>query len=197
MNLKTHTIRFLILLAFSLSMTSGHLAAQVYKIVDEKGNVTYTDTPPKDGSRPIELRPISVIEAPTYEKKPGPDENSTEGEDTKKMSLAYLRKNYKDFAIVAPQQEESIRNPQRAVSVAWNTGYRLQKGMQVTVFLDGRQQATTREQIIPLTGLDRGEHTITAELKDAENRKIATAEPIRFFIRQPTLLSNRLNNGGG
>ena len=69
--------------------------------------------------------------------------------------------------------------------------------MQVTVFLDGRQQATTREQIIPLTGLDRGEHTITAELKDAENRKIATAEPIRFFIRQPTLLSNRLNNGGG
>jgi hypothetical protein len=156
MNLKTHKILFLILLAFSLAMTAGQLAAQVYKIVDKEGNVTYTDTPPEEGSRPVKLRPISVIEAPTYEKKPAPDEESTGDEDAKEMSISYLRKNYKDFAIVAPQQEESIWNPQRAITVAWNAGYRLQEGMQVTVFLDGNQQATTSEQIIPLTGLDRG-----------------------------------------
>lgn len=197
MNLKTHKILFLILLAFSLAMTAGQLAAQVYKIVDKEGNVIYTDTPPQDGSKPVKLRPISVIEAPTYEKKPGPDEESTGDEDAKEMSIAYLRKNYKDFAIVAPQQEESIWNPQRAINVAWNAGYRLQEGMQVTVFLDGNQQATTSEQIIPLTGLDRGEHTITAELRDAGNRRIASAEPVIFFIRQPSLFNNRLNNGGG
>jgi hypothetical protein len=199
MNLKTHKTLFLILVAFFLAITAGQLTAQVYKVVDEEGNVIYTDTPPADGSKPIELRPISVIEAPTYEQTPRADEESSEGEDAKEMSIGYLRKNYKDFAIVAPKQEESIWNPQKGITVAWNVGYRLQEGMQVTVFLDGTQQATTSEQIIPLTGLERGEHTITAELKDAKNRKIASAEPVTFFIRQPTIYNRRPNRrpGGG
>ena len=41
--------------------------AQVYKTVDENGNVVYTDQPPEDGSEPIKLKPLSVIEAPVYD----------------------------------------------------------------------------------------------------------------------------------
>ena len=69
--------------------------------------------------------------------------------------------------------------------------------MQVTVYLDGKRQATTTDQIIPVSGLERGEHTVTAELKDAKNRKIATAAPITFFIQRPNIYTNRPRPRGG
>lgn len=185
MKLITQKTFLLILIALALVITASPLAAQVYKTVDEDGNVTYTDQPPKDGSKPVKLRPISVIEAPTYEKAPKAAEEGVEGEGGKEMSLKYLRGNYKDFAIVAPISEESLWHPEGAITVAWNVRYQLQEGMQVSVFLDGELQATSTEQIIPVSGLDRGEHTVTAELKDANNRRIATATPVTFFLRRP------------
>ena len=169
--------------------------AQVYKVVDKDGNVTFTDQPPGDGSKPIELAPISVIEAPIYEKAP---EATAEDDAEKKMSLSYLRKNYKDFAIISPQQEESVWKPDGPISIAWNTQYALQEGMQVTVYLDGKIHTTTAQQVVAVTGLDRGEHTTKAELRDSKNRVIATTESVVFFVRQPGLYNRpRVGPRGG
>jgi len=175
---------FLILMACLMTMATSAMSAEVYKVVDEDGNVTYTDKPPKDGSGPIKLAPISVIETPTYEQ---PAKADAEGEESKEMSLKYLRKHYADFAIVSPQQEESVWHPDAAMPVAWSTRYQLQEGMQVTIYIDGKQQSKTSDQIIPVPELDRGEHKVEAQLTDSRNRRIATAEPITFFVRRPGL----------
>jgi hypothetical protein len=182
----------LILITMLLAFAAGPLMAQVYKTVDENGNVTYTDQPPADGSKPIKLRPISVIEAPTYEKAPEADEESATGEESKEMTLKDLRKTYKDFSIIAPQPEETIWNPEEFISVAWRVGYQLQPGMTVTVFVDGTQYAKTTDPVVQVDMRDRGEHKVTAELKDARNRRIATAEPVVFYIMQPGLGNTRL-----
>jgi hypothetical protein len=181
---KTLFVLFMLALVMSVA---NPLPAQVYKTVDEDGNVVYTDQPPKDGSAPLELRPLSVIEAPEYAKPAQPAPATDEGGDGQEMSLRYLRKNYADFAIVAPQAEETVWQPESIVTVAWNTRYQLQPGMQVTVSVDGVAQTTTTEQMVPLAGLERGEHTVTAELTDAQNRRIASAEPVTFFVRRPGL----------
>jgi hypothetical protein len=180
---------FLVLITFVLMIAATTSLAQVYKTVDEKGNVTYTDQPPADGSKPVDLPPISVVEAPVYE-KPAPADAPKGGEDNtdgKQNSLRYLRKQYSDFAIVAPLSEESIWHPEDVITVAWNARYQLEEGMQVTIFVDGSPQSTGRDQIVPVRGLERGEHTVTAELKDARNRQIASAEPVTFFVRRPTI----------
>lgn len=194
MNLMTHKTFLLILIAFSLAIMTSPVIAQVYKTVDADGNVTYTDKQPPDGSKPIKLAPISVIEAPIYEKAPDPAKAGGEGEE---IPLRDLRKIYRDFAIISPQSEESVWRPDGPVSVAWSVGNPLQQGMQVSIYLDGAKQATTTEQVIPITGLDRGEHTLAAELRDAKNRKIATAAPVTFFIRQPNIYTNRPRPRGG
>jgi len=180
-----------LMIVFTLSMLSATpLWAQVYKVVDKDGNVTYTDQPPADGSGPVELKPISVVEAPKYETAPKKDDNA-EGED-KEMSLSYLRKNYKDFAIVSPQQEESVWRPDGPIPVAWNTKYALQDGMEVTIYLDGKRHSTTTQPMVPMANLDRGEHVITADLRDARNRVVAQAAPVTFFVRQPGLYNRAL-----
>jgi len=66
--------------------------------------------------------------------------------------------------------------------------------MQVTLFVDGNEHATTQQPMIPLSGLDRGEHTVKAELRDSKNRVVATAETVTFFVRQPNLF-NRAGRG--
>lgn len=190
-----HKSFFFILFTFFLATVAAPLAAQVYKVVDEDGNVTYTDQAPMDGSSPVELRPISVIEAPTYEKASKEEDMD---EDGKEMSLSYLRKNFKDFAIVSPQPEESVWRPDGPIPIAWSTQYALQDGMQVVIYLDGKRHIATTQQMIGVPNMDRGEHSVKAELRDSKNRIIATAAPVVFFVRQPGLFNRAVSpNGGG
>ena len=184
MSMVVHKTFFMILFAFLLAITVTPLMAQVYKVVDKDGNVTFTDQPPADGSKPIKLAPISVIEAPTYEKAPDPTEE--EGAENG-PSLSEMRKIYRDFAIISPEPEASVLKSDGPIPVAWNARSALLPGMKVTLFLDGKNHATTVQPMIPLSGLDRGEHTVKAELRDSKNRIVATAETITFFIRQPNL----------
>jgi len=189
-------MRFItVLVALLLALAVSPLMAQVYKVVDKDGNVTFTDQPPADGSKPIDLPPLSIIETPVYETAPKPTD---EEDEENGPSLSYMRKIYRDFAIISPEPEASVWKPDGPIAVAWNVRTALQPGMKVTLFLDGQIHTTTEQPMIPLSGLDRGEHTVKAELKDSKNRIVATAQPVVFYVRQPNLYNRpRVNPGGG
>ena len=192
---------FMTIAALSLLLMTASIGAQVYRVVDEHGNVIYTDRPPENGGEEVELPPLSIIEVPVYQKtaRQKAAEAAAAGEPVEtEIPLKTLRRNYRDFEIISPQQEESVWHPDGPVPVAWKTGKDLQQGMKVTIFIDGNQQATTTQPIIPVSGLERGEHTVTAEIKDAKNRRIATANPVTFFVRRPTINNRpRVGPGGG
>ncbi len=186
----------MILFAFSLVITASELTAQVYKVVDKDGNVTFTDKPPPDGSKPMELPPLSVIEAPSFDAAPSAATSDPLVEVEEEVPLRTLRRDYEGFSIVSPLQEESLWGPDGPISVAWNSPSALQEGMQVTVYLNGKKQTTTTQQMVVVAGLPRGEHIITAEIKDSKNRIVATAAPITFYVRQPGLGLHLRNRPG-
>jgi len=180
----------MILLTISLAMTASSLMAQVYKVVDENGNVTFTDIPPGDGTKPLNLPSLSVIETPEYETtaRQAAEEAAASGDvEPPEETLRSLRQSYRDFEIISPRSEESIWSPDGPVSVVWSTGNDLRDGMQVKIFIDGQLRATTAQPMIPIVGLERGEHVVTAEIRDRRNRTIVAAQPITFFVRQPGL----------
>ncbi len=188
MKLMTHKTLLTLLVAFLLTIVVSPLTAQVYKIVDKDGNVTYTDKPPVDGTKPLDLPPLSVIETPDYGKTARQEaEEAVAAGGEKEVPLRTMRNQFRDFAIISPLQEESVWHPEGPISIAWSSSNQLLEGMTVQIFLDGQQQANTTAPMIPVNGLERGEHTVTATIKDARKRTIATAEPITFFIRQPGL----------
>lgn len=198
MKCKTQNMILMTLVTFLLLSAAHPLMAEVYKTVDENGNVTYTDRSPGDGSRPMELPELSIIERPTYQKtarQAGLENKDAEGEETA-VSLRALRRKYRDFAIISPTNEESIWNAQQAVPVAWRVSSPLAAGMTVTLIVDGKRQAATTQSVIPVDGLVRGEHTLTAELKDAKNRTVASAQPVTIFIKQPSVYNNRARSDG-
>ena len=193
MKLITHKIFFMMLITISLVLTASPLTAQVYKVVDENGNVTFTDRPPADGSKPMDLPPLSVIETPDYQM---PSSQVATEEEDKEIPLRTLRRDYRDFAIISPLAEATVWGPEQSVSIAWSVGKQLQAGMSVSIFIDGKLLTTSTQPIIPAGALERGEHTVTAQLKDVKNRTIATAAPITFYVRQPNIYTNRARPGG-
>ncbi|MDX1459741.1 MAG: DUF4124 domain-containing protein [Xanthomonadales bacterium] len=192
--MKEHVFALLAATALVLAVPAK---AQVYKIVDENGNVTYTDQAPGPDAKPVDLPGLSIISPQQRPETPRSLARDVPKEANEVSNLGELRRSYNDFAIVAPKPDESLWGTGNAVQVAWDTRYRLQAGMSVVIYLDGEAQPPTTSPVITFEQLDRGSHTVSAELYDRRNRKIATAEPVSFYIRQGSRLFPTAQGQGG
>jgi hypothetical protein len=113
--MKINSIVFLALFSFSCTTQS-----EVYKLVDENGNVTYSNTPLKD-SRKLSLPPLIVMPRTDLESKiraPKPAENYNEKprKVVKKMiadEVKLLEDKKKEYNDGEPERFGSERNYQR------------------------------------------------------------------------------------
>jgi hypothetical protein len=96
---------------------------------------------------------------------------------------------YKDFRITSPLQEETFWGTANAVVVSWGSSAPLQPEMKVRFVVDGAAQAGTGDGMLALT-LNRGEHTVSADLLDGRGKKIASTEKVTFFIKQHAEVAN-------
>ncbi len=171
------------LLAFGLALASAMpaLATDIYKTVDADGHTVYTDRPPSPDAKPISLRELSVVEAPSYA-RPAP---RAQDDDSNADSAAALRQRYGDFKLVSPAPDQNFWGTGNTATIAWDTDERLASGLGVIFFVDG-QAVTERMTAATYTTapLDRGTHQARADLVDANDNVIATAGPVPFHIMQ-------------
>ncbi len=180
---------------------SGPLTAQVYKVVDESGNVVYTDQPPADGSGEMVLPEVSVIEIEeedeigmeneTADVTATPTEIEEAVAEEPPKTPRELRRMYRDFRILSPSQEESFWGTENSVVVSWGASAPYETGMAVSVVINGESQEVDPNTNLPVT-LERGEHEVYAVLRDPSGRRIVTTPTVTFFIHQ----ASRLNNPG-
>ena len=162
-------------------------AADIWKVVDKDGNVTYTDQPPKDGSAPMDLPELSVIETDFQDTKtPVADGEGEVGA----MTSGELRKIYRDFRITRPLAEETFWGTANEVVVTWGSKTPLTPDLSVRLFVDGSAQGAQAVGGVSLS-LDRGEHAVYAELRDARNRRITRTPSVTFFVKQNSANFNR------
>jgi hypothetical protein len=180
-------------LCFSVGVT-----AQIYKQVDEEGNVTYTDQVPLDGSSPMVLPELSVITMDSQPEASGAEgdkgaRTAADEDATRAPTRRELRRMYQDFRITRPAQEESLWGTDNMVVVSWGSSTPLQDNMSVNLYVDGQQRSTSGSEMLALK-LDRGEHQVYAELLDARARTIVTTPTVTFFIKQYSALFNQSNS---
>lgn len=163
--------------------------AEVYKTVDKDGNVVYTDQPPEPGAEPMKLRELSVVPVPQYASKDKAVQTAglEEGQD---VDLGALRRGYRDFSLVSPVQDQSFNGTGNVATIAWETRFELQPGMSVIVYIDNQALPPSTATVINTPPLDRGEHQVRAELVDEQQRRIASAGPVSFHVRQESALFN-------
>jgi hypothetical protein len=178
-------IRAISLAGVFLLSVSTAWAADIWKVVDEDGNVTYTDQPPKDGSAPMDLPELSVIETDIQEVQ-----TPAEEEEAKEPTTGDLRKLYRDFRITRPLHDETFWGTANKVTITWGSNAPLTPDLNVRLFVDGRPEVAPATGSVSLT-LERGEHKVFAELRDTSNRRIMKSETITFYIKQGSANLNR------
>jgi hypothetical protein len=169
---------------------AGSLAAQssgeIYKVVDEDGNVTFTDQPPGDGAEPMDLPPLSVIESDIAVPAP----TAPAAGEAQEPTARELRRQYRDFRITQPQQEETFWGTANSVVVSWGSSQSIPPEFSARLYVDGEPQGVPGSGSMTLT-LDRGEHQVYVELLDARKRQIIKTETITFFVKQHSAQFNR------
>jgi hypothetical protein len=183
----------LVALVFLLIPFSAGAEGEIYKVVDKDGNVTFTDQRPSADAQPMDLPPLSVISTTPPDQAPvAPAEGVLEDEQPAVPSLSDLRKMYRDFRITRPMPEETFWGTGNTVVITWQSSQPIQPQMRVMVIVDGAAQQATGSGSLSLT-LDRGEHQVSAELRDERNRRIASTDTVTFFVQQHSVRQNRRN----
>ena len=181
---------------FLLLPLAAFAEGEIYKIVDKDGNITFTDQRPSSDAQPMDLPPLSVIE--TDIQRPAESEAAAEAEAAEPIPLTprELRRKFRDFSITSPQPEETFWGTANSVVVTWGSEQPLESDMKVLLYVDGESREAPGSGSLTLT-LERGEHNVYAELRDARNRRVLTTDTVTFFVKQNSENFNRPLPGRG
>ena len=161
---------FFVFLAFSI-----FTRAEIYRIVDENGNVVYTDIKPKGSdSEPVKLKPITPIRKVPVTNMAKPASKPT----NKSGKSGY----YSEFKIVEPVNEATIRNKQ-SFPVQVSVQPEMPADHKVRLLLDGQVVETKGGTNFSLEQVERGKHIITVELLDGKGDVINSANNTVYVHR--------------
>lgn len=161
-----------------LLLSPGLSHATIYKVVDEHGNVTYTDIPPADRSRaePVKLPAINTRAATELQPQAGPEAEREEAGDNAPYIQAAISSPENDFTL--PPGQQSL-----AVEVALEPG--LQEGHWVQILVDGSAAGSpVQSSAQSLQNLERGMHFISAHVLDGNGRIVAETDTITVHVQR-------------
>jgi hypothetical protein len=101
---------------------------------------------------------------------------------------------YHELRIVAPKPDETVHDNSGNlfVTVAVSPPPHAGTGDRLVLLLDGKTVASGFGQRFRLKGIDRGSHTLRAQLKAADGSLLAASPPFKFYMwRASRLFRNR------
>ncbi|MGA2024537.1 MAG: DUF4124 domain-containing protein [Steroidobacteraceae bacterium] len=153
-------------------------AATMYRWVDANGVVHYSDTPQPGAEQ------VAMPNAQTYRATPVP---TTSPDATPKAADAA---GYQSCSITSPAADDTLFAPE-ALTVSVQVVPNLRPGDQVIVTLDGAtlQSGSSGALSYQVAAPERGAHTVSAAVHDAQGNTVCNAPDITFNVQRPSLLS--------
>lgn len=163
----------------SLVIAMGALhAAEVYRWVDEAGKIHYSDSP-RPGAEAVEIREPNVYDAPEnlprIETEPPDPETDTPG--------------YERLQITYPEPDSAFWDNQGNFTLRLTLEPALDSaaGHRVRVYLDGESQGTTEKLQWRFTGVNRGSHSVRAEVIDEAGESLIQSGTVSFHLHQQSV----------
>lgn len=161
----------------ALCLISMPLAAQpIYKIVDEHGNITYTDQKPSDNAEPMRLPEINVVQG---EEAEIPIPEASERDDAPAMN----------FRIVSPGDQEHIFSAEDTLTVSLDSDIQIPPTAQIVIFINDTAQPPIHSMSADFQSMEPGENTVRAELQTAAGRVLATTDAVTFYMGETARLN--------
>jgi hypothetical protein len=155
------------------------VAATVYKWVDEKGVVHYSDQPHPNAQK------MNVQAAQTYRETPLAAPGGAPA-----PAAAAQPAPYQGCAIAQPADDQTFTNIE-ALTVVVRTDPVLRPGDQIFLTLDGQPLnggAATRNPFT-LSPVDRGTHTLQAVVRNSDGGLMCQTPGVTYNVHQPSVLN--------
>ncbi len=174
-------LQLLYIVAIALTIPATPLFAEIYKSVDENGNVIYTDVP---GGKKVD-----EIDLPTINTQPPTQRNRSlyypENNDEPDLDPNY------SVSISSPANGAEIPPGQRNLSVSAATSPKLKAGHSMQLIWNGaptgrRQQSSAF--VIP--EIYRGSHQISVVVFNRKGEEIARSTPVNVNVIRPIIKRN-------
>jgi hypothetical protein len=174
---------FLIMVAATAS------AAVTYRWVDAEG-VHYSDQP-HVGADKIYLGQTqnasasARFDAPSNRAAPGGQGSRSSVQRDGEAPVQYT-----SCAVVRPADDQVLQDTE-SVTISVEPHPAKRPNDHVVVNFDGAPiEAATADQLdIPISPIERGTHTVAAELRDSNNKVVCRSAAVSFHVRQPSVLS--------
>lgn len=181
MKIGIRLLLFLLLSVFSFAITAA--SNPIYKSVDEKGVVTYSDQPNAQAET-VTLSRENISKRPHTQSI-----NSTDATNTTDAAKANEREEYTAFSISSPKDQETFQNATE-IAVSVDIQPALQKDDTIEFYFDGNSVAapsTNTAITIPKMRdgqeiITRGSHTLSASVLNASGDKLITTPSITIFV---------------
>ncbi len=163
---------------FLLVLLVGTVSAEVYKSVNEHGDVVYSDRAAK-GSKKVTLPPL-----PSY--APQPQKISGKTATAKSQVVDYI-----SFTILGPPHDSVVRNNLGDVEIRTRLQPALltKQGHAIQYFLDGQASGElVQESSQKLGNLDRGEHRLSASVINANGTVLISTGEVLVHIKRTSKL---------
>jgi hypothetical protein len=151
----------------------------VYKSLDSKGMVTFTDTPPV--GRPSEA--IVVQNANTMPVGSSSAISDQENTADKPVQVKYM------VVITSPVNDEFFGQDAESVTIAAQLEPSLQEGNTFQLYYDGKPVGDGGMSYT-VTAPERGTHTVEAKVFDGKKKLLKAASPVQFTVRRISALNN-------
>lgn len=178
-----------LLVIFATAVAAG----EMWRWVDERGIVHYSDRP-HPGAERVNVAPAQSYSAPAL---PSPQRAEEPGPATD-PAVPYSR-----LTIVSPGDGETLWNIGGELNVRVTADPELQAGHELQVYLDGKRVEGVAQGGGQFTIPDvyRGEHTLRASIADDQGGELMSSATIVFYVHQASLLNpnrpQRPGTGGG
>ncbi len=170
------TMRISLLLVTLFFLTS--VSAEVYRSVDEDGNIVYTDKPSPDADK-IKVDKVQTVPAGDSNFEYTPPEDSAD-------DAAYTK-----LEIANPENDHVFtgNTGNVTVSVVIEPALKNKRGDRLILTMDGKKAGDSTSTSFTLTNLDRGTHTIEVYVVNKGGKSLKESAPVSFTMKRPSVLS--------
>ena len=156
------------------------VSAEVYRNVDDYGNVTYSDEP-SEGAEAVEVKPVTTITLPKPEAV----------QETEKLREEVQREGaaYESLSFAYPDNNQAFYSGSGDVQFEVRSTPGLQPGHKYEVTLDGQPVGQSSSGSITVNNVFRGTHEARAHIVDENGVQVKTGSPITFTVHRPSALN--------
>lgn len=148
--------------------------AELYKGIDEKGNVVYADKPFENAEQftPPSLTIVDATKIPAKEEVIAEDKAEDETQ-------------YDKFSITAPVNDQTIWNAVTiSVSLQLSPALNTEQGHTTWLLMDGEPLVKNSQSLLLQIGrTDRGQHTLQAQVRNKKGKIIKQTENVTVHIK--------------